>query len=94
MNFNDIIVQPIISEKSTTLADFDKYVFKVNISANKIVIKKAIKHLFNVEPISVNVIVSRGKEKRIKYRKGNRSAFKKAIVTLKKGDKIDVFVGQ
>jgi large subunit ribosomal protein L23 len=94
MNFNDVIVQPIISEKSTALAELNKYVFKVNIAANKIMVKKAIKHLFAVEPESVNVIVSRGKEKRLRYRKGNRPAFKKAIVTLKKGDKIDVFVGQ
>ena len=94
MNFNDIIVQPVISEKSTDLALLNKYVFKVNIAANKIVIKKAIKHLFDVEPLNVNVIVSRGKEKRMRYRKGNRSAYKKAIVTLKKGDKIDVFAGQ
>ena len=94
MNFNDVIVQPIISEKSTSLAELNKYVFKVDISANKIVIKKAIKSLFNVEPININVIVSRGKEKRLRFRKGNRSAFKKAIVTLKQGDKIDVFAGQ
>ncbi len=94
MNPNDIIIKPIISEKSTALMENNKYVFKVSMGTNKILVKNAVKEIFGVDPKSVNILVARGKDKRVRFRVGRRSAFKKAIVTLKEGDKIDIFVGQ
>ena len=72
----------------------NKYVFKVSLKANKIMIKQAIKELFDVKPEKINIIRMRGKRKRVRYEYGKKSAWKKAIVTLKIGDKIEVFEGQ
>jgi large subunit ribosomal protein L23 len=91
MNSNDIIVRPIISEKSTELMEMNKYVFKVPMSVNKTMIKKAIKDIFGVQPVDVNIVLMRGKRRRVRYQFGITAAWKKAIVTLKDGDKIDVF---
>jgi large subunit ribosomal protein L23 len=94
MNPNDIIIRPIISEKSTGLMEKHKYVFKVAKDANKLTIMQALKELFNVTPEKVNIINVRGKNRRLRYRVGKRAAWKKAIVTLSAGDKIEIFDGQ
>lgn len=91
MNYNDILIRPIISEKSTGFMDMNKYVFQVSMNANKIVVAKAVKSVFGVQPESVNITVVRGKRRRLRYRFGKTAAWKKAIVTLKAGDKIEVF---
>lgn len=91
---DQIIVKPHITEKSTSLrVDENKYVFVVHKDANKIMIKDAVRRLFGVEPISVSVINKKGKRRRVRYKYGFTSSFKKAIVTLKKGDKIAIFEG-
>jgi len=94
MNSNDIIIRPIISEKTTELMEQHKYVFQVARDANKLTVKKALKDLFNVTPEKVNIINVRGKNRRLRFRIGKRAAWKKAIVTLSAGDKIEIFEGQ
>ncbi len=91
MNYNDVIIRPIISEKSTGFMEANKYVFEVPMRANKIMIKQAVKSAFGVQPESVNIIVVRGKLRRLRYRFGKSAAWKKAVVTLKAGDKIEIF---
>ncbi len=94
MNSNDVIIRPIISEKTTVLMEQQKYVFQVARDANKLTVKQALKELFNVTPEKVNILNVRGKNRRLRFRIGKRSAWKKAIVTLKAGDKIEIFEGQ
>jgi large subunit ribosomal protein L23 len=94
MNSNDIIIRPIISEKTTELMEQHKYVFQVARDANKLTVKKALKELFNVTPEKVNILNVRGKNRRLRFRVGKRAAWKKAIVTLSAGDKIEIFEGQ
>jgi large subunit ribosomal protein L23 len=94
MNSNDIIIRPIISEKTTELMEQQKYVFQVARDANKLTVKQALKDLFNVTPEKVNILNVRGKNRRLRYRVGKRAAWKKAIVTLSAGDKIEIFEGQ
>ena len=91
MNSNDIIIRPIISEKSTAFMENNKYVFEVPMKANKTMVKKAVKDIFGVQPDNVNIILMRGKRRRVRFKVGKTAAWKKAIVTLKDGDKIDVF---
>lgn len=94
MNSNDIIIKPVISEKSTGMMEDNKYVFKVAPAANKLTVKIAVKEIFGVMPEKVNIINVRGKNRRLRYKMGKRSAWKKAVVTLKAGDKIEIFEGQ
>ena len=94
MNANDIIIRPVISEKSTELMESRKYVFQVARDANKLMIASAMKELFGVTPEKVNIINMRGKNRRLRFRMGKRAAWKKAIVTLAIGQKIEIFEGQ
>jgi large subunit ribosomal protein L23 len=94
MNANDIILKPVISEKTTELMGINKYVFRVSMKANKLMVAHAIKQLFGVDPEKVNVLTVRGKDRRLRYRTGKRSAWKKAIITLKPGQKIELFDAQ
>ncbi len=91
MNSNDVIIKPVISEKSTALMEDNKYVFKVAMSSNKLMVKQALKELFGVTPEKVNIVNVRGKNRRLRYRVGKRAAWKKAIVTLTAGDSIAIF---
>jgi len=91
MKKGDIIIHPIITEKSTLLQEDGKYCFKVDKRANKKEIMKQVREVFNVDPISCNIINVRGKKKRERYKLGYTSSWKKAIVTLKKGQKIEFF---
>jgi len=91
MDVNDIIIRPVITEKATELAKQNKYVFRVHKKANKDMIEKAISSIFGVTPVKVNVMIVRGKRKRVRYNYGYTASWKKAIVTLKEGDKIEVF---
>jgi len=94
MNSNDIIIRPIISEKTTEFMEQQKYVFQVARDANKPMVKKALKELFNVTPEKINILNVRGRNRRLRFRVGKRAAWKKAIVTLNAGDKIEIFEGQ
>ena len=86
----DIIKAMIRTEKSTSLLPLNKYLFMVDRSANKIEIKKAVSDIYKVSVTKVNVISVKGKWKRLRYHEGQKPDWKKALVTLKSGDKIDV----
>jgi large subunit ribosomal protein L23 len=93
MKKGEIILNPIITEKSTTLQELGKYCFKVNPRANKKEIMEAVRDIFSVEPVSCSIMNMKGKRKRERYKIGYTASWKKAIVTLKEGDKIEVFEG-
>ncbi|MFH1594458.1 MAG: 50S ribosomal protein L23 [Candidatus Omnitrophota bacterium] len=85
-----VIVSLIRTEKSGRLMPLNKYMFCVGMSANKIEIRKAIEDIYKVKVASVNTAIVRGKMKRVRFALGKTSDWKKAIVTLKQGDKIDI----
>jgi large subunit ribosomal protein L23 len=93
MMYEDILIEPVLSEKANLLREEGKYVFKVAQSANKIQIKEAVRRLFNVHPISCTVMVVGGKPKRLRNRPGYTPTWKKAIVRLAKDEKIAIFEG-
>ena len=86
----DIIRSILRTEKSTKLMLFNKYLFWVDKSANKIEIKRAVEEIFKVKVVSVNVMNMKGKPRRVRYQLGKTSAWKKAWVTLKAGSTIEV----
>jgi large subunit ribosomal protein L23 len=86
----DVIVAPVVSEKSYNLIDSGKYTFEVDPRSNKTEIKQAIEHIFKVEVASVNTLNRKGKTRRTKFGIGKRKDTKRAIVTLKSGS-IDIF---
>lgn len=86
----DIIIAPVVSEKSYNLIDSGKYTFEVDPRSNKTEIKQAIEHIFKVEVASVNTLNRVGKARRTKFGIGKRKDTKRAIVTLKSGS-IDIF---
>ncbi len=89
----DSIRQPIITEKATILSEQNKTVFKVHIGATKKNIKKNIEKLFKVKVIKVNIINTKTKKKLRQGRVSTKSGYKKAIITLKKGQSIDLTTG-
>ncbi|MBU3849660.1 MAG: 50S ribosomal protein L23 [Candidatus Treponema excrementipullorum] len=93
MVYEDILIEPVLSEKATALRDENKYVFKVNLAANKTQIKEAVRKLFNVKVADCTVMNVGGKNKRVRYRAGKTSNWKKAIVKLEPGETIKVFEG-
>jgi len=92
-HYLDTIISPNVTEKSTSLSEFNKVVFKVNNSASKKVIKKSIEKIFKVNVIKINTINIKGKNKFVRNKKAFKSGYKKAIVTLKKGQTIDLSTG-
>lgn len=89
----DVIIAPVITEKSTNLSEQNKVVFKVAIDATKPQIKTAVEKLFDVKVKAVNTMVVKGKTKVFRGIRGRRSDVKKAIVTLEEGHSIDVTTG-
>ncbi|HOA63255.1 MAG: 50S ribosomal protein L23 [Acholeplasmataceae bacterium] len=87
----DIIRRPIITEKTTNLAEKGKYTFEVMPGTNKVEIKKAIEEIFNVNVVSVNIVNVRRKSRKVGKYSGFRPAVRKAIVTLEAGQTLDVF---
>ena len=92
-NYLDTIISPNITEKSTSLSEFDKVVFKVNKGASKKSIKRSIEKIFKVNVVKINTINLKGKTKIVKGKKTTKPSYKKAIVTLKKGQSIDLATG-
>ena len=89
----DVIVSPVITEKSTFVSEFNQVVFKVSPKATKPEIKAAVEALFGVKVTYVNTTIRKGKVKRFKGIVGRQSDVKKAIVTLAEGQAIDVSTG-
>ena len=88
-----VILNPLVTEKATQLSQFNKIVFSVPLSANKIDIKSSIEKIYSVKVLSVNTILLKGKTKRFKGVLGRRNSSKKAVVTLAPGNTIDLSVG-
>lgn len=93
MEYSDIIVAPVLTEKSTYLREEGKYIFKVNPVATKVQIKEAVRRLFNVRVLDCTVMNVKGKTKRLRYKSGKTAAYKKAIVKLAEGETIKIFEG-
>jgi large subunit ribosomal protein L23 len=89
----DVLKKPLITEKSTSLLQENKYTFEVDPRANKTEIKQAVQSIFKVKVEKVNTMRVKGKTKRVRNIPGKTSDRKKAIVTLRKGDKIEIFEG-
>ena len=89
----DVIISPVITEKSTASSEHNQVVFKVRPSASKSDIKSAIEQLFNVKVKAVNTIVRKGKVKQFRGIRSRQSDVKKAIVTLEEGQSIDITTG-
>ena len=89
----DKILSPLVTEKSTNLSEQNKIVFKIPLGSNKKNLKKNIEKIFKVNVIKVNTINLRGKTKIVRGKKSKRPGYKKAIVTLKKGQSIDLSTG-
>ncbi|MFJ9414778.1 50S ribosomal protein L23 [Streptomyces sp. NPDC101227] len=89
----DVLVKPVVSEKSYALLDENKYTFIVAPGSNKTQIKQAVEAVFSVKVTGVNTINRQGKRKRTKTGFGKRANTKRAIVTLAEGDRIDIFGG-
>lgn len=92
-NKYDLIKTPLITEKSTILGEFGKYVFEVSPRANKSSVKKAIEEIFGVKVVSVNISNQKGKVKKFRGFLGRRADTKKAVVTLEKDQTIDLAGG-
>ena len=92
-NLLDTIVSPVITEKATTLSEFNKIVFRVHKGVSKNSIKKSIEKIFKVNVVKINTINSKRKIKLVKGKKSTKPGYKKAIVTLKKGQMIDLASG-
>ena len=93
-NLYDVIVRPIVTEKSTDLLDRNgKYSFVVARDANKVEIARAVEKLFNVHVREVRTMQYRGTERRVGRTLGRRESWKKAVVTLREGETIEIFQG-
>ena len=89
----DTIISPNITEKSTSLSEFNKIVFKVHKGASKSSIKRSVEKIFKVNVVKINTINLKGKTKMVRNKKASKPGYKKAIITLKKGQSIDLATG-
>lgn len=90
---NQILVKPLVTEKASSLGSLNKYVFAVHPKVNKVEIKKEIKKMYNVNPQHVNIVTMRGRLVRYGRTTGTTKKWKKAIITLKPGQSIEVYKG-
>ena len=93
INVYEVLRRPIITEKNTMLLPLNKYTFEVAMGANKHQIKEAVEKAFKVKVTAVNVMTVPGKMRRFGRRQGMTPEWKKAVVTLKEGNKIEIFEG-
>ncbi len=89
----EIIIEPILTEKSNALRETGQYVFRVDARATTFQVKTAVAKIFNVHPVACNMINVKGKPKRLRGRAGKTSSWKKAVVRLSPGESIAVFEG-
>jgi large subunit ribosomal protein L23 len=93
VNPRDVLIKPVISEKSYRLADDGKYTFIVAPGTNKTQIRQAVEAVFRVKVTGVNTVNRQGKRRRTRFGWGKRPDTKRAIVTLAEGERIDIFSG-
>lgn len=94
MDARDVIIRPVVSEKSYDLMEQNRYTFEVHKDAKKEQIAQAVTEVFGVTVLKVNTMNVSGKPRRLRYNKGLSRSWKKAIVTVKAGDTIDLFAGR
>ncbi len=92
-DIRDVIIKPVISEKSYSLVEQNRYTFIVNPKSNKTEIKRAIEEIYNVKVLSVNTLKIPKKPRRLGISMGYKPGYKKAIITLREGDSIQIFEG-
>ncbi len=90
---NEVLLAPVVSEKSYSLIEDRKYSFRVHKDAHKTQIRQAVEQLFGVKVLAVNIVQVPSKPKQRNYIKGRRPGWKKAIVQLREGDTIEIFEG-
>jgi large subunit ribosomal protein L23 len=90
---NEVLLAPVVSEKSYSLIEDRKYSFRVHKDAHKTQIRQAVEQLFDVKVLAVNIVQVASKPKQRNYVKGRRPGWKKAIVQLREGDSIEIFEG-
>ena len=93
IHIHDKILSPLVTEKSTNMSDQNKIIFKVPKKANKIILKKNIEKIFKVNVTKINIINKQPRKKIVRGKKVKVSGYKKAIITLKKGQNIDLTTG-
>lgn len=93
MDARDVLIRPLVTEKSTQLMAENQYAFRVALTANKYQIRDAVEKIFKVKVTNVNTVRMSGKKKRMGRFEGHRPDWKKAIVTLAEGDRIEIFEG-
>ncbi len=94
MDMYQVVIKPLVTEKGTMMLSEGNWVtFRVHPDANKIEVREAIQKIFNVSVLQVNTQIVRGKRKRFGKTMGQSKAWKKAMVQLKEGDKIEIFEG-
>ncbi len=89
----DKILSPLVTEKSTNISDQNKIIFKVPVKTNKMILKKSIEKIFKVNVTKINIINKQPRKKIVRGKKVKVSGYKKAIITLKKGENIDLTTG-
>ena len=94
MTAHEIIIRPIVSERSYSEMEENKYTFEVHKDANKYQIKDAIEEIFNVKVTRVNTLRVKPKTKRVRYVAGQTRSWKKAVITVAEGDSIEIFGNQ
>jgi large subunit ribosomal protein L23 len=93
MEYDSILIEPVLTEKSNVARESGRYAFKVDPRADKRQIMEAVRRMFKVNPVSCNVLNVSSKPKRLRGRPGKTAAWKKAIVKLSAGEKIAIFEG-
>lgn len=93
MHAREVVIAPVVSEKSYSLIEDNKYSFRVHPKAHKTQIRQAVEELFDVKVESVNVLKVRPKPKRRGFSRGTKPGWKKAVVQLREGDRIEIFEG-
>ena len=93
MNVRDVLIAPVVSEKSYSLIEDSKYSFRIHDDAHKVQVRQAVEELFGVKVEGVNIVRVKSKPKRRGLSKGVKPGWKKAIVQLREGDRIEIFEG-
>ena len=93
MNINEVLIKPLITEKNTMLGAEGKYTFKIDRRANKVQVKEAVEAIFKVNVTAVNTISVPPKSRRVGRTIGKTQAWKKAVVTLRPGQRLEIFEG-
>ncbi|MDM8300997.1 50S ribosomal protein L23 [Collinsella tanakaei] len=94
MTAHEIIIRPIVSERSYSEMEQNKYTFEVHKDANKYQIKDAVEEIFGVKVVRVNTLRVKPKTKRVRYVAGQTRSWKKAVITVAEGDSIEIFGNQ